>query len=75
MATTTRTTKSIKTASIAAAAYEANGVSETLNTLESASIWAYITSSLKLSIIAAWALVAGAIGALAYAKEMSKAQD
>jgi hypothetical protein len=75
MATTTRTIKSVKTASIAAAAYEAEGVATTLNVLEEASIWAYITSSLKLSIIALWSVIAGSIGALAYLKEMSKQQD
>jgi hypothetical protein len=70
--TTTRTIKSVKTTSIASSAYEANGVAPTLDVLESASIWSYIVSSVKLSIIAIWAMVAGAIGTLAYLKEMSK---
>jgi hypothetical protein len=73
--TTTRTIKSVKTTSIAAEAYSATGVSDTLNVLESASIWGYIVSSVKLSIIAAWAAIAGLIGALAYVKEMSKASQ
>jgi hypothetical protein len=73
--TTTRTIKSVKTASIAAEAYSATGVSETLNVLESASVWSYLVSGTKLTIISAWAFIAGFIGILAYAKEMSKQQD
>jgi hypothetical protein len=72
---TTRTVKSVKTTSIASSAYEANGVGNTLDVLESQSIWSYLVSGTKLTIISAWALIAGAIGALAYVKEMSKQQD
>jgi hypothetical protein len=73
--TTTRTVKSIKTSSIAAEAYAADGVASTLNVLEEASIWSYLVSSLKLSIISVWAIIAGAIGTIAYLKEMSKASQ
>jgi hypothetical protein len=70
--TTTRTIKSVKTSSIAASAYEADGVSATLNVLEEASIWNYFISGIKLSIIAAWSAVAAAIATIAYIKELSK---
>ena len=75
MTTYTRSIKSVKTSSIAASAYEADGVANTLNVLEEASIWAYLISGTKLSIIAVWTTVAGLIAMVAYAKELSKKQD
>jgi hypothetical protein len=72
---TTRTVKSIKTTSIASEAYKADGVAPTLDVLESASIWSYLVSGTKLTIISAWSVIAGFVGALAYIKEMSKQQD
>jgi hypothetical protein len=75
MATTTRTIKSVKTSSIASQAYQADGVAPTLDVLESASIWAYIVSSAKLSIVGFWALIAGSIATVVYLKELSKKQD
>jgi hypothetical protein len=73
--TTTRTIKSVKTSSIAASAYEAEGVANTLNVLEEASIWSYLISGTKLSIIAAWSAIASLIATIAYIKELSKKQD
>jgi hypothetical protein len=72
---TTRTTKSTKVSSIAAAAYQAEGVGNTLDILETQSIWSYIVSSLKLSVISFWAAIAGLIGFIVYMKELSKASS
>jgi hypothetical protein len=71
----TRQVKSIKTTSIASEAYNANGVGNTLDVLENQSIASYVVSSVKLSVVAVWASIAGFIGLLAYAKEMSKEQN
>ena len=68
----TRQLKSIKTTSIASNAYNADGVGNTLDVLENQSIVSYIVSSVKLSMVAVWAMIAGVIGLIAYAKEMSK---
>jgi membrane associated rhomboid family serine protease len=71
----TRQVKSIKTTSIASEAYNANGVGNTLDVLENQSITSYLVSSVKLSVVAVWAAIAGFIGLLAYAKEMSKPEQ
>ena len=68
----TRQLKSIKTTSIASTAYNAEGVGNTLDVLENQSIISYVVSSVKLSMVAVWAMIAGVIGLIAYAKEMSK---